>query len=167
MIFCKKIEFFFVFNIIIIVIFATFLINMNNFENFLHTILGNYISDPKWYPFILIGIGILGILIIFVIFLYIRSFLSWIVGNNEIIRLQKEQNELLNELIAIQDEQRELMEALFVENVAEENTEIFDENDEDFPENDENESIDLGKNPKIPEEKYQNKVAKKKWFSKK
>lgn len=140
---------------------------MNNFDYFLQTLFGNYISDPKWYPFILIGIAILGILIVFIIFLYIRSFLSWIIGNNEIIRLQKEQNALLAELIAIQDEQRELMEALFVENIADEDKEIFDENNEDFPENEEKETIDLGKNPKIPEEKYQNKIAKKKWFSKK
>lgn len=140
---------------------------MNNFDYFLQTLFGNYISDPKWYPFILIGIAILGLLIVFVIFLYIRSFLSWIIGNKEIIRLQKEQNALLSELIAIQDEQRELMEALFVENIADEDKEIFDEDDEDFLEDEEKESVDLGKNPKIPEEKYQNKIAKKKWFSKK
>lgn len=149
---------------------------MNNLDNFLQTIFSPYISDPKWYPFILIGMGLLALLVLFIVFLFIRSFIAWVFGVNEVIRLQKEQNALLNELIMVQEEQRDLMEALFIENSETEetsknfNNSYTDEEmyiDEDSDNIESTESTDLGKNPKVPDEKYQNKIAKKKWFSKK
>lgn len=81
-------------------------------DNFLTTVFSPYVSDPKWYPFILIGLVLLVLLLIFFIFLFIRSFLAWVFGVNELIRLQKEQNHYLKELIALQDEQNDLLSAL-------------------------------------------------------
>ena len=85
-------------------------------QPFLEATFSPYISDPKWYPFILIGIALLILFLLFLIFLYIRSFLSWLFGVNELIRIGREQNHLLSELIAIQNEQQELFQALFIEN---------------------------------------------------
>lgn len=131
---------------------------MNNIENLLHTIFSPYIADPKWYPFVLIGIAIFVIFVLYLIFMYIRSFVSWFVGVSELVRLQKEQNNLLRELIAIQDEQKELMEALFVENATDESE--YDDEKSDIDE-DENLDEENDKKPTKNEEKQ-----KKKWFSK-
>lgn len=106
--------------------------------NFFDTFLSNYISDPKWYPYILLGLGIFVLLIIYIIFMYIRSFISWIFGINEMVRLQKEQNYLLRELLAIQEEQREILESLFVENNSENAEEISEDENEGSQESEEN-----------------------------
>lgn len=82
---------------------------------FFQTFLGNYITDPKWYPYIFIAAGIIFLVIVYIIFMYIRSFVSWIFGVNEVILLQKENNRLLRQIAAIQEEQREILESLFVD----------------------------------------------------
>lgn len=83
--------------------------------HFFDAFLSQYISDPKWYPYILLGLGIFILVVIYIIFMYVRSFISWIFGINEMVRLQKEQNHLLREILVIQEEQREILESLFIE----------------------------------------------------
>ena len=122
--------------------------NLAILQNFLQTLLSPYNIDEKWYPFILIGIAVIFLLLVYVIFAYIRAFISWITGINEFIAEQKYQNSLLEEMIALQKEQLDLMQVLFIENneedVLEEGTE------EEFEEKKLEET-----SPKIPEKNIQ------------
>lgn len=72
--------------------------------------------DTKWYPYILIGMGLIGLVIVAIIFSFIRTFLSWFFGVNEVIRLGREHKALLIEILEVQEQQLALMEALFIEN---------------------------------------------------
>lgn len=72
--------------------------------NFLESILNTYSINEKWLPFLLVAIAIIVILCIYVIFFYIRAFISWIFGVSEIAHQQKENNRLIQELIYQQNE---------------------------------------------------------------
>ena len=155
---------------------------MTNLDSVMQAIFSPYVSDPKWYPFILIGIALLALLIIYMIFMYIRSFISWIFGVNELISLEKENNRLIRELVAIQDEQNQMIEEIlmgnadegdFLEDIDEDidpNDEIHTTSTNDTPESMEHheiistESEDADDNEEIIVEK---KTTKKKWFSNK
>lgn len=85
-------------------------------QNFLHTLLSPYGIDEKWYFLILIGIALLFVLVVYIVFMYIRAFFSWIAWNSEIIAEQKYQTSLLEEMLVTQKEQLDILQALFVEN---------------------------------------------------
>lgn len=92
--------------------------------SFLNPFLSPYNIDEKWYPYIIIGAFLLVLLIVYIIFMYIRSFVSWINGNSELISLQEETNSLLQNILNIQNEQLTLLEAIYFEDSEETEDEI-------------------------------------------
>lgn len=98
--------------------------------NLIDAILVNYHIDPKWYPFILIAIILVLLWVLYAIFAYIRSFISWIFGVNEVIRKLEENTHQQKILISLQEQQIEILEALYDGIVYEE----VDENQEEIEE---------------------------------
>lgn len=93
-----------------------------------------YNIDQKWYPFILIFFGIFVLILLYLIFSYIRAFIIWLNGNSEIIKLQKDTNALLLDLIEIQNYQADEIEKIKKIIRNQENTEeheTIDNEDED------------------------------------
>lgn len=97
---------------------------MPDFSSF-ETILTSYNIEVKFLPYILIGAAILFLLLVYIIFAYIRAFLSWITGNNEVIELQKENNALLEKLVILQNEQINILESFVSDEENTETHEIF------------------------------------------
>lgn len=102
-----------------------------------------YNIDQKWYPFILIFLGIFVLVLLYLIFSYIRAFIIWLNWNNEIIKLQKDTNALLLDLIEIQNYQTDEIEKIkrIIRN--QENTEehetIDNEDEDEYKDEDEDE----------------------------
>lgn len=77
-----------------------------DFHTFLAEILHSYTIDEKWIPLVVVIFVIVVLLCVYVIFFYIRVFLSWIFGVNSLIQGQKEQTEILWEILHEQEEIR-------------------------------------------------------------
>lgn len=120
-----------------------------------------YNIDQKWYPFILIFLGIFVLIILYLIFSYIRAFIIWLNGNNEIIKLQKDTNGLLLDLIEIQNYQADEIEK--IKNCLKNNgfddrphQELIDDYFDDFYDEENNETeteVEINEESKFNEEK--------------
>lgn len=69
--------------------------------DFLQTFFAPFDINESWYPVILVGLIFLCLLVIYIGFIFIRSFLSWLWRMDELVRETQETNALLTEILTL------------------------------------------------------------------